>query len=103
MAGARQILALGLILCTYKVNLGGGVIVFDSREIFGAGKRKVTRLVMTSPPPELRSGVYTPRNRRGRLELFRGDSWVYVILVGSHLDLHWSYVWLEIPQIVSLE
>lgn len=50
IAGVCQMLALGLILCTYKVSLGGGVIVFDSCEIFGAGRRKVTQLVMTSLP-----------------------------------------------------
>ena len=71
ITGVCQIPALGLILWTYKVSLGGRVIVLDSWEIFGAGRRKVTQLVMTPLPPELRSRIYTPRNRRGRLGLLR--------------------------------
>lgn len=36
-----QIAALGLSLCICKVSVGDTVRVFDSSEIFGAGRRKV--------------------------------------------------------------
>lgn len=32
---------------------------------------KLPHVVMTSPPPELRARVYTSRNRKGHLGLFR--------------------------------
>lgn len=42
IAGVCEMLALGLILHSYKVSPGGGVTVLDTCEIFGAGRRKVT-------------------------------------------------------------